>query len=56
MDADVFKDDFVANPSKRKRKIYEVDCDSMSQEAIEELIRKDVDHISSIFGIDVSVK
>ena len=36
-----------------KRKACEVDFDTLSQDAIEGLIRKDVDDICSIFGVPV---
>lgn len=36
-----------------KRKACEVEFDALSQDAIEVLIRKDIDHICSIFGIPV---
>ena len=39
--------------SSSKRKAYEVEFDSLPQNAVETLIRKDVDHISSIFGVSV---
>ncbi|TDL25950.1 hypothetical protein BD410DRAFT_783951 [Rickenella mellea] len=52
MDADAFKDDLIVDSSRGKRKVYEVDFESMSQDAVQALIKKDVDHISSIFGID----
>lgn len=40
--------------SAGKRKACEVEFDTMPQEVVEGLIRKDVDHISSIFGVSVS--
>lgn len=40
--------------SAGKRKACEVEFDAMPQEVVERLIRKDVDHISSIFGVSVS--
>lgn len=40
--------------SSSKRKACEVEFDTLPQEAVEALIRKDVDHISSIFGVSVS--
>jgi ariadne-1 len=40
-------------PTANKRKIYDVDHESMAQSDIEALIRKDVEHICSIFGITV---
>jgi ariadne-1 len=42
-------------PSKGKRKSYEIDYDSLSQEAVDKLAQQDVDHISGIFGVDVSL-
>jgi ariadne-1 len=53
MDMDNFGDDFKI-PPKNNKKSYEVDYDSLSQQAIERLISKDVDHICGIFGVDVS--
>ena len=40
-------------PSSSKRKIYEVEFDTLPQEAVEGLIRKDVEYISSILGVEV---
>ncbi len=54
MDAmDTYRDDYSVQPSSSKRKSYEVDFDTLPQEAVEELIRKDVEYISSIFGVEV---
>ena len=39
---------------KGKQKCYEVDYTTLSQRDIEHLMRQDIDHISGIFGIDVS--
>jgi ariadne-1 len=36
-----------------KRKSYEVDFDSLSQEAVERLMRRDADDICGILGVDV---
>ena len=56
-DADMDLDGAVdERPSAFKRKTYEVEFDSLPQSAVETLIRKDVDHISSIFGVSVSWK
>lgn len=46
-------DDFKVAPNG-KRKSYEVDYDSLSQSAVEKLIKEDVDYICSICGVDVS--
>jgi len=54
MDMDNFGDDFKVT-SKGRRKSYEVEYESLSQQAIERLIAKDVDHICGIFGVDVSL-
>lgn len=51
MDLEPIKEEREAAP---KRKVYEVEFDAMAQEVIEGLIRKDIDHISSIFGVSVS--
>lgn len=50
---DAFGDDFKLAP-KGKRKAYEVEYESLSQEAVEKLIKDDVEHICGIFGVDVS--
>jgi ariadne-1 len=42
-------------PSKGKRKSYEIEYHSLSQEAVDKLAQQDVDHISGIFGVDVSL-
>lgn len=55
MDAiDTYREDYAVQPSSSKRRIYEVDFDTLPQEAVEDLIRKDVEYIGSIFGVDVS--
>lgn len=53
MDMDAFGDDFKVVP-KGKRKSYEVEYESLSQGAVEKLIKDDVEHICGIFGVDVS--
>jgi len=50
---DNFGDDFRI-PLKNNKKSYEVDYDVLSQQAIERVMSKDVDHICGIFGVDVS--
>ena len=50
---DTYRDDFAPQPSSSKRKIYEVEFDTLPQEAVEGLIRKDVEYISSILGVEV---
>ena len=54
MNDGTLKDDYFDAPFKGKRKATDVDFESLSQAEVEELIRKDVDQISGIFGIDVS--
>ncbi|EJD02922.1 uncharacterized protein FOMMEDRAFT_20123 [Fomitiporia mediterranea MF3/22] len=41
--------------SEGKRKACEVEFDTMPQESVEALIRKEVDHITSIFGVSSDV-
>ncbi|PPQ78849.1 hypothetical protein CVT24_002429 [Panaeolus cyanescens] len=53
VDMDTFGDDFKVS-TKGKKKSYEVDYDSLSQQQVEKLMQKDVDHICGIFGVDVS--
>ena len=53
MDMDAFNEDFKVS-SKGKAKSYEISYKSLSQAAIEALMQEDVDHISGIFGVDVS--
>jgi len=54
MNDGTFKDDYFEVPLKGKRKATDIEFSSLSQAEVEELIRKDVDQISVIFGIDVS--
>jgi hypothetical protein len=44
--------EFLSVPIKEK-KTYEVDYDSLGQQAVEKLIAREVDHICGIFGVDV---
>ncbi|KAF5376267.1 hypothetical protein D9615_008552 [Tricholomella constricta] len=53
IDMDTFGDDFKV-ASKSKRKSYEIDYESLSQTAVEELMQSDVDHICGIFGVEAS--
>jgi hypothetical protein len=53
MDMDNYGDDFKV-AAKGKRKPYEVDYESLSQQAVEKLMQRDVDHICGIFGVEVS--
>ena len=50
MDIEMPRDNLT---SAGKRKASEVDFDTLAQETVESLIRKDVEHISSIFGVSV---
>lgn len=53
MDMENYGDDFKV-ASKGKRKPYEVEYESLSQQAVEKLMQRDVDHICGIFGVEVS--
>ncbi|KAF7376686.1 RBR-type E3 ubiquitin transferase [Mycena sanguinolenta] len=46
-------DDFKV-PAKTTRKAYELESDSLTQSAVEELMEQDVEHIRGIFGVDAS--
>lgn len=39
---------------KPPKKSYEIECDSLSQGQVEKMMSVDVEHISGIFGVDVS--
>jgi ariadne-1 len=54
VDMDVFNDDFKVTSTKGKHKSYDIDYESLSQTDVEKLISQDIDHISGIFGVDVS--
>lgn len=48
------EEDFHIQPTKDKKKSYEIDYDCLEQTAIQDIIRADSDQIISIFGVDVS--
>lgn len=50
---DAFGDDFKVS-TKGKHKSYEIDYESLTQNDVEKLMQADVEHISGIFGVDVS--
>ncbi|KAL5507452.1 hypothetical protein ACEPAH_6908 [Sanghuangporus vaninii] len=52
MDIELARDGLT---SAGKRKACEVDFDTVTQDAVEALIRRDVEHISSIFGVSGDV-
>lgn len=52
MDLENYADDFKV-ASKGKRKSYEVEYESLSQQAVEKLMKQDVDHICGILGVEV---
>jgi ariadne-1 len=49
-----YNDDFRV-ALKDKRKAYEIDHESFSQAQVELLMKQDIDHISGICGVDVSL-
>lgn len=54
MDVDPF-DGGIKTAGKGRLKPYEVASDSLSQKQIEDLMKQDVDYISSVCGVDVSI-
>jgi ariadne-1 len=42
--------------SKGKQKCYEVDYSTLAQRDVERQMCDDIDHISGIFGVDVSLR
>lgn len=54
MDMDAFNEDFKVS-SKGKLKSYEIDYESLTQGAVEMLMQADIEHISGILGVDVSL-
>lgn len=52
-DEDTYNDDFRVPSPKAKRKLYDVEHDSLSVDAIQEAIQKEADHVVGIFGVDV---
>lgn len=53
MELDGFNEE-IKLPQKGKKKAYEVEYDDFTQQAVEGLMKADVDHIISLFGVDVS--
>jgi ariadne-1 len=52
-DEDASNDDFQVPSPKGKRRLYDVEYDSLSVDAIEEAIRREADHVVSIVGVEV---
>ena len=50
---DAFADDFKV-PSHGNTKAYEIQYDTLTQADVEKQMQADADHISGIFGVDVS--
>jgi ariadne-1 len=53
-DIDIDFNDDIHTSLKAKKKTYEVEYDSFSQQEVEKRMKSDIDGISSIFGVDVS--
>lgn len=49
---DAFNEDFKVF-SKGNLKSYEIEFESLTQEAVEKLMQADIEHISGILGVDV---
>jgi hypothetical protein len=47
--------DFEVVPDKDKTKSYDVECKSLSVAEVQKGMRADVEHVVSIFGLDVSI-
>ena len=54
MDVDTFDAEYKIS-GKGKQKVYEVEFDSLTQADVEKMMRQDVEDISGIFGVDVSI-
>lgn len=54
MELDGFNDE-IKLPQKGKKKPYEVDFEDLTQQAVEGAMKADVDHIVSLFGVDVRI-
>ncbi|KAH9949081.1 hypothetical protein B0H21DRAFT_841490 [Amylocystis lapponica] len=54
MELDGLNDDFQVS-GKAQHKVFEVEHESLSQGAVERLMQSDVEHISTIFGVDPDV-
>lgn len=53
MDIDTFEGDYKVS-GKGKEKLYEVEFESYNQQQVEGMMKRDLDDISGIFGVDVS--
>lgn len=53
MELDAFNEE-IKLPQKGKKKAYEVEYDDFTQQAVEGLMKADMDHIVSLFGVNVS--
>ncbi|KAF8578040.1 hypothetical protein K439DRAFT_512502 [Ramaria rubella] len=53
-DDDAYNDDFRLPSPKGKRKLYEVEHDSLTADAIEDAMRKEAEHVVGIFGVDTN--
>lgn len=53
MDMEFGGDDFKTSPNG-KRKMYEVDYESLSQPAVEKLMAEEVEYVCNVCGLDVS--
>ncbi len=54
MDMDAYNEDFKVDTSS-KRKSYEIEYESLSQPAVEKLMQQEVEYITGILGVDVSL-
>lgn len=52
MELDGFNEE-IKLPTQGKKKAYEVDYEDLTQQAVENLMQADVDHITALFGVDV---
>ena len=56
IDVEDLKASSILNAEKLKHKYSEIEYESLSQELVENLMKKEVEHISGIFGVDVSFR
>ena len=54
MDVDTFDTEYKA-PGKGKQKLYEVEFETLSQADVKKIMHQDVENISGICGVDVSI-
>ena len=54
MDVDPFEGSFKTS-GKGRLKLYEVEHESLSQHQVEDLMKQEVDYISGLCGVDVSI-